>query len=394
VIPSSAVPDDALGDAVFTFSYETWDDAARRGLMRPPDRIAATLMEHTGVRRLLVANPARWAPAVLARRALRRDAPFPRLPGRWLAQPTRLTRPTDPADLDRLRARYRSYGLSLGRAVRRRGLDGPALVTTNPLVAAFAEPDWASRVTYFGRDDWASFPGRVRQWPAYRLAYERIAAEGIAVAAVSADILDRIAPTGPSLVVANGVDPAEWSGPAGPEPAMLAGITRPRATYVGTLDDRLDVQGLRALALACPGISVVLVGPLPDPELLDPLAGFPNVAVLPAVGRGDLVRILRHSDIGLVAHRRTDLTEAMSPLKAYEYLAAGLPVLSIDLPPMRGLGERVRLTSSVAGFATAADEILALGPADEDSRLEFVAANSWSRRHEPLIRLVFGIADH
>ena len=45
------------------------------------------------------------------------------------------------------------------------------------------------------------------------------------------------------------------------------------------------------------------------------------------------------------------LTEAMSPLKVYEYLAAGLPVVSIDLPPVRDIGDRVLLASSTAEMA-------------------------------------------
>jgi teichuronic acid biosynthesis glycosyltransferase TuaH len=91
----------------------------------------------------------------------------------------------------------------------------------------------------------------------------------------------------------------------------------------------------------------------------------------------------------LVSHARTKLTEAMSPLKIYEYLAGGAPVLSIDLAPVRGIGPRVLLTDTTAQFADRLDEALALGPADEQARLDFVAANSWRSRHERILDVAF-----
>ena len=81
----------------------------------------------------------------------------------------------------------------------------------------------------------------------------------------------------------------------------------------------------------------------------------------PGVGRAELAATLRNAELALVAHRRTPLTEAMSPLKVYEYLAAGSPVISIDLPPVRGLGDRVILVDAVVDFADVVDRALALG---------------------------------
>lgn len=377
-----------MADVVFTFSYETWDDAVRRGMMRPPDRIAATLMACEDVPRLIVANPFRSLPSLAARAILRRDRPFPGDARQHLVRPWTWRRGEGSPALGEVEARYRAYGRALGREVRRHGLDDPVLLTTHPLVAGFSAPDWAASVVYFARDDWLSYPGRGAWWPAYREAYRRIARDRVAVAAVSQQIVDRIAPEGPSRVIPNGVDPAEWTDERGPEPPALREIPHPRAIYVGTLDDRLDAEGLAHLARRRPGVQLVLVGPVVDGTLLEPLLDLGNVHILPPVGRRDLVRLLRHADVCLVAHRRTPLTEAMSPLKAYEYLAAGCPVLSVDLPPMRGLGDRVRLVDDVAGFADVIDEVVALGPAPEAARMELLGANSWAARHRQLLELV------
>ena len=242
-------------------------------------------------------------------------------------------------------------------------------------------------MTYFGRDDWSSSPAREEYWPAYREAYRRIAHSGMGVAAVSQQIIDRIEPRGPHAVVPNGVEPAEWLGGRPAPPDWFAAIPGPRAVYVGTLDSRLDVDGIAALAAARPDLRIVLLGPVPSASYVDGLTRMSNVHIHPGVGRAELVATLRNAELTLVAHRRTPLTEAMSPLKVYEYLAAGSPVISIDLPPVRGLGERVILVDSVADFADVVDRALELGPADERDRERFIAENSWSARHTTVMAI-------
>ncbi|ANJ26294.1 glycosyltransferase [Agromyces aureus] len=377
----------APSDFVFTFSYETYADAVRRGMMRPPDRILSSLMRSREVRRLLVADPFRRLPRVAASPLLDRDVRFPADDRIAYLRPSRLLR-EDPVDLDGVAAQYARYDRLLGRAAARRGLQEPHLLTTNPLVAGFAPADWASGTTFFARDDWLSSPARQSYWPAYREAYRRIGESGRSVAAVSAEIIDRIAPTGPAMVVPNGVEPDEWLGLLPAAPAWFAEIPGPRAVYVGTLDSRLDVPGIADLATRRPELQVVLLGPCPDPGYVASLERFPNVHIHPSVARAELVATLRNAELCLLAHRRTPLTEAMSPLKVYEYLAAGVPVVSIDLPPVRDIDDRVLLVDSVGDFADVVDDALDLGPAREELRIDFIAANSWSARHE----MVFALA--
>lgn len=373
-------------DVVFTFSYETYADAAARGMMRPPDRILQTLMSSDEVGKLLVANPFRSLASVAARGLRPADA-FPERSDRRLITPTRLAR-RDPTAVPAIVRTYRSYDEQLREAAARAGLTRPAIVTTNPLVAAFCPFTWADTVTYFGRDDWLSSDVRRAYWPAYAAAYRQISESEVGVAAVSQQILDRIDPRGPAVVVPNGVDPGEWSGPRPAAPDWLEAIPGPRAIYVGTIDNRLDVEGVATLAALRPDLHIVLLGPTPDPEYTRALRDVPNVHQHAGVGRSELVAALRNGDVSLLSHRRTALTEAMSPLKVYEYLAAGLPVVSIDLPPVRGIHDRVTFSPSTAEMGPQIDEALARGPLSDVERDAFIAGNSWSSRHRAVLDLV------
>lgn len=373
-------------DVVFTFSYETYADAAARGMMRPPDRILQTLMSSDEVGRLLVANPFRSLASIVAR-GLRSAESFPAREHRRLITPTRLAR-RDPTGVSAIVRTYRSYDVQLRTATVRAGMTRPAIVTTNPLVAAFCPFSWADTVTYFGRDDWLSSEARRAYWPAYAAAYRQISESEVGVAAVSQQIIDRIDPRGPATVVPNGVDPGEWSGPRPAAPDWLAAIPGPRAIYVGTIDNRLDVEGVAALARQRPDLHVILLGPTPDPDYTRPLRHVPNVHQHAGVGRRELVAALRNCDVSLLSHRRTALTEAMSPLKVYEYLAAGLPVVSIDLPPVRGIHDRVTFSARTADMGPQIDEALARGPLSDADRQTFVDGNSWSSRHRAVLDLI------
>lgn len=374
-------------DVIFTFSYETYADAVQRGMMRPPDRILQTLMAAPEVDGLLVANPFRSLPSVATRRIAGRDPEFPATARRTLVTPVRVAR-ADPIDVASLVREYRRYDGILHAHADRLGLQHPAVITTNPLVAAFSPFAWASTVTYFGRDDWTSYGGRQEYWPAYRAAYRQIRDAEVAVAAVSQQIVDRIAPRGPSIVVPNGVDPAEWLAPPPAPPSWLAAIPEPRAIYVGTLDERLDTEGIAALARSRPDLQIVLLGPAPDPGYLAGLEGLANLHIHEGVGRAELVAALRSCQVSLLAHRRTPLTEAMSPLKVYEYLAAGLPVVSIDLPPIRGIADRILVAPTTAQMGPVVDRALALGAAGDDERERFVRAHSWAARHRAVLDLM------
>jgi glycosyltransferase involved in cell wall biosynthesis len=268
------------------------------------------------------------------------------------------------------------------------------VITTHPLVAGFADLSWARSVTYYGLDEWTVHPGYRPWWRAYARAYELIRERGHKVAAVSEALLERIGPTGPGLVVPNGLEPSEWSsstsqpnsGEAWWSPADPA---KPLLVYAGTLDARLDVDWLRQTARTLPAARIALVGPVVEDAHLEPLREEPNVTIHAPLPRTQLAELIRAADVGLVPHRRTALTETMSPLKLYEYLAGGLPVAATDLEPMRDIDPRVLLVGEGDDFAGAVQRALALGRADERQRNAFVEANSWRSRHEALLDLAF-----
>jgi glycosyltransferase involved in cell wall biosynthesis len=195
-----------------------------------------------------------------------------------------------------------------------------------------------------------------------------------------------------TVLVRHGVDHAHFARAldAGtPVPADLARLPRPVIGFIGLLADWIDLELVRAVADANPRASVVLIGSAVTP--LDALHGAANVHVLGRRPYADLPGYCRGFDVALTPFRVNELALAANPLKAREYVAAGLPNVCSDLPELRAIpGCRVARTR---------DEFLAevrLALADggpSRARSELVRGEAWDERLDDIRRHVAALLE-
>jgi glycosyltransferase involved in cell wall biosynthesis len=388
-LPSPAVgnsrPNSAARDLVFTFWAETWADAVKREIFSP-DRLAQTLLSSERVDRLLVANPYRSAPRAMARRLLQRGSVvFPKLETATLTGPLRLQQ-NDGLGEQVLRKTYEAYDRHLRKRAEQLGLDRPALITTNPFYAAFGLFDWAGPVTYYAWDDWAALPALKRQWADFETAYRIIGGRGTRVCAVSATLIDRIVPTGPHKVVPNGILPSEWQ-PPWKVPPWLNSLPSPRILYVGAIHERLDTEAMREISKNFPTASILVVGPAANMDVVAQLSALPNVHVHEQMPHSEIIGLTHSADVCIMPHHSNALTESMSPLKVYEYCAAGRPSVITSLSPVRNVHRSVRLVPPGGSFIEPIQQALRDGPMPEAERQIFLQQNSWEGRHEDILDL-------
>ncbi|MDT3443504.1 glycosyltransferase [Pseudofrankia sp. BMG5.37] len=388
--PARRSPADGAADVVLTLAWETWADIHRREFAFSVDRLFAHLYASNRVNRLLLVDPWRSTLVRRARRMLGRPpgVSFPADAGTSHLTPMRARR-ADPAEPGDVAAEYQRYDGLVARAVRDHGLRDPVLIATHPFHAAAARQDHWRRRIYYGWDDFASYAPHARWHEAIRDSYRRISEHALPVAAVTPAIIRTIDPRGPGLVLPNGVEPAEWSSP-GPVPPWFAALAHPILLYTGTLGQRLDLDALIALAEANPKGSVVLVGHCADPSYLAPLLRHRNVHVRGLHSRAAVVAMTAAADVCLLPHVPSPLTEAMSPLKLFEYLAAGRPVVASDLEPVRALGREVRIARDAAQFVDQVARAIDEPAVPPSARADFIAHNSWSRRFDELLTFALG----
>jgi glycosyltransferase involved in cell wall biosynthesis len=191
-------------------------------------------------------------------------------------------------------------------------------------------------------------------------------------------------PERPDLIhVPNGVDAERFSDRAVP-PTDLIGDGRPIVGYHGMISHWFDFDLFEAVAKARPDFRFVLVGPH-DPRAqagVDRITAIPNVELLGERPSETMPSYVQAFDVGTVWFQVNDLTRAVTPLKVYEYLAAGKPVVSTPLPACEA-EPTVRTAADVEAFASALDESLL--DADENSLRTVAAANDWRVLLEPLL---------
>jgi teichuronic acid biosynthesis glycosyltransferase TuaH len=142
----------------------------------------------------------------------------------------------------------------------------------------------------------------------------------------------------PLVLLGNGVEHGRFATPR-PEPPELAGLPRPRIGYLGLLSHFLDFEVLEALRRARRGGTLVLIGP-GDPatdERVRELAGREGVAVIGPRPYEEVPACMQALDVGVIPFRAAlPHVQGINPNKVYQYLAAGLPVVTtpvLDLAP-------------------------------------------------------------
>lgn len=180
----------------------------------------------------------------------------------------------------------------------------------------------------------------------------------------------------------------------GPIPADLAAIPTPRLAYVGALSDfKVDFPLLEQVASANPQWQVVLIGEeregQADPRLAS-LAQRPNVHRLGHRPYQRLPDYLRGMDAGLLPTRINDYTRSMFPMKYFEYLAAGMPVVSTPLEFTREHTQGLAIGADAAGFAEAIATQLRRGRLTDQEVAAFVGENTWSHRLNKMLSHVVG----
>ena len=279
---------------------------------------------------------------------------------------------------------------SSAQAVVAAGLKRPAtvLLLSNPLAFPLLKVVPRGTVVAFDAiDDWMNHPeirdsrGRIEE------GYSRIL-ERADVVVTNAEVMQsRLKQRGAKEVhlVRNGVrsdwlQQPPWLPPSGP---IVLG-------YAGKLAKRIDVGTLCDIAEAHPTWRIELAGPVLDSAWIAPLRGFANVVWLGDRPHDELPSLFRRWHVGLIPHNVGKLENGGHPIKLYEYLAIGVPVVTTPIGGVDVLGPIPFIAKSGASFLKAVEEALAPEQTSPDAvsrRRAAVRDWTWTRAADQLIDL-------
>jgi glycosyltransferase involved in cell wall biosynthesis len=175
-------------------------------------------------------------------------------------------------------------------------------------------------------------------------------------------------------------------------PEELARLPGPRIGFVGAITDhKLDLELLRALAEAHPEYSIVLIGKVGEGDPwadVERLRRCPNVHLLGPKPYAALPAYLKGFDVALLPCVRNDYTLGMFPMKFFEYLGAGCPVVATELPSLADFRDVAELAVTPADFVAAVERALRGETPALARRLAVAREHTYERRTARMLDLL------
>lgn len=286
-------------------------------------------------------------------------------------------------DFDRLRRPS-----AVARVARRSGFRRPAVLTLHPGSLPTVRALQPSGIVYYAVDEWTGFFDDPEAARGIRAQEEAMLHAADVAIGVSPRLQRRFAALQPDAhLQTGGVDVEQF----GPERlarlqthAAIDALPHPRLGLIGQIDRRIDQPLLHLLADHHPEWQIVLVGRVREEIDFSALRARPNVHFLPFQPHAQLPQVLRGLDVCLVPYVLTPLTQSCNPLKAYEYLATGLPIVATRLEGLGEVLDGVSIADTPEQFAHAVELALADPGRGRGERLRLAAGQSWERRTDAL----------
>ncbi len=277
--------------------------------------------------------------------------------------------------------------LRVARALPKLGFFEPVAVVSKPWHDWEALGFVPSGRVYFAEDEWSAMGGPEGYRRTLAACEPTLAAGADVVLAVSATLRDKLAAHGaPTYLQENGVDPDHFAGPHAEHPT-LAALPKPRLGFVGQIDVRMDMTLLTALARRRPAWQFVFVGRVHAETDASPLRDLPNATLVDFVTYAELPGVLASLDVATIPYLANERGRGCNPLKAYEYLAAGLPTVATPLPGLGAARDHVRVAAGPDAWESAIEAALAdRSEAAADARRVAARAMSWDVRTDEFER--------
>jgi glycosyltransferase involved in cell wall biosynthesis len=172
-------------------------------------------------------------------------------------------------------------------------------------------------------------------------------------------------------------------------PADLAGIRRPIIGFFGLISkDWVDFDLLKFLASRHPEWSLVMIGKI-DEGVPAEITPFPNIYFLGPKDYERLPHYLKAFDVATIPFVISHLTDYCNPIKVKEYLAAGRPVVSVDLLQVREFSQIIDIAHNYLEFEQLLQANLAQdSPEKMCRRIDAVRNETWDQRAEAIFQLV------
>lgn len=255
-------------------------------------------------------------------------------------------------------------------------LEAAAIICQHPYWAPLISKLDYGKLLYDRLDDHGAFPGVSGDLLALQEKFMFDIVDG--VIATSSRLFESIPSGVKKALIRNACSPAKFNDA---EKTKVNSVI-----YVGAIEPWFDAGLIDDIAIQRPEITFHFVGSVSDQDA-KALQRHTNCVFYGELSYVDAMAKVARSSVGIIPFHINGLTLATNPVKFYEYLSFGLPVVATHLPELEGLeGIDVYTVGSPREFLAALDQAMvrAACPIQKAKRIAWAGENTWEKRVEEI----------
>jgi colanic acid/amylovoran biosynthesis glycosyltransferase len=165
--------------------------------------------------------------------------------------------------------------------------------------------------------------------------------------------------------------------------------TRPKLGYVGSISQRTDIRLLDYVARRRPAYDLVIAGPQEENINQYGTLNLPNVFYKGTIPYSTVPQFLETIDVCLIPHKDTYFSRSMDPLKIYQYLGSGRPVVSTPIAGLEQWNGLITIAYTNKDFVEKIDSVLHKDNKQLSSkRIQAVAQETWQKRVNEIFAVI------
>lgn len=189
-----------------------------------------------------------------------------------------------------------------------------------------------------------------------------------------------------AYLIPNGCDYDFFSGKTHKIPEDIRHMEGPIIGYSGAITSWCDLELIEQAAINFPHCNIVMIGPLYNISNVPLRSNLHWLGIKPY---RQLPSYLQRFDVGIIPFKRSSMVDAVNPIKMWEYMASGLPVVTTAIPEVKKYPELILCAETEAAFMENLNKALFCDTEEKRvQRMELAQQNSWTARAQKIVSII------